>query len=125
MVKRIVSKLVPFVLALSLATGASMVASQAGEAGATRTIETTPDVDYFGFDLRSLQNISLADCSNACVADTGCKAFTYNPKVKWCFLKSDFAKAKPFAGAIAGKIVETDGSGCGSKAARHSATGFF
>ena len=71
----------------------------------SRTIQLTPDIDYFGFDLRTVQNVTVDQCSTACIGDKACKAFTYNPKVKWCFLKSDFAKSNPFPGAIAGKIV--------------------
>ncbi len=37
------------------------------------------------------------------------QGLTYNPKVKWCFLKSDFNQLYPFAGAIAGKVVELRG----------------
>ncbi|WP_026187024.1 alpha-2-macroglobulin family protein [Ensifer sp. BR816] len=72
-----------------------------------RKIEITSDADYFGFDLRTEQNVSLDECHSACIADGACKAFTYNPKVKWCFLKSDFNQLNTFKGAIAGKVVET------------------
>ncbi|MQW87117.1 alpha-2-macroglobulin family protein [Sinorhizobium saheli] len=79
----------------------------AAAAETDRRIEVTRDADYFGFDLRTEQNVSLDQCQNACVADRSCRAFTYNPKVKWCFLKSDFNQLNSFKGAIAGKIVET------------------
>lgn len=72
-----------------------------------RKVEITSDADYFGFDLRTEQNVSLEQCQVACIADPSCKAFTYNPKAKWCFLKSDFNQLNTFKGAIAGKIVET------------------
>ena len=71
-----------------------------------RHIVTTQDGDYFGFDLRTQQNVSLGDCEKICVADTSCRAFTYNPKVKWCFLKSDYNTLNTFAGAVAGKVVD-------------------
>jgi uncharacterized protein YfaS (alpha-2-macroglobulin family) len=70
-----------------------------------RTIVTSQDGDYFGFDLRSEQNVSLDQCKSTCLGDPACRAFTYNSKAKWCFLKSDFSLLKPFAGAIAGKVV--------------------
>lgn len=79
----------------------------AGAAEADRKVEVTNDADYFGFDLRTEQDVSLDECQSACIADRACKAFTYNPKVKWCFLKSDFNQLNPFKGAIAGKVVET------------------
>ena len=70
-----------------------------------RTIETTNDADYFGFDLRTVQNIGIEDCKAICLGDRQCKAFTYNVKAKWCFLKSDYSEMNPFPGAIAGRVV--------------------
>lgn len=72
-----------------------------------RDIQTIKDADFFGFDLRTEQNVSLDQCKASCIGDKSCKAFTYNPKVKWCFLKSDFKTMNAFPGAIAGRIVET------------------
>ena len=73
-----------------------------------RTIVTS-EGDYFGFDLRTEQNVTLDQCKSVCLADQSCRAFTYNTKAKWCFLKSDFAVLKPFAGAVAGKVVSVSG----------------
>jgi uncharacterized protein YfaS (alpha-2-macroglobulin family) len=70
-----------------------------------RSVVTTQNQDYFGFDLRSEQNVTLDQCKSTCLGDSACRAFTYNTKAKWCFLKSDFATLKPFNGAVAGKIV--------------------
>ena len=70
-----------------------------------RKVVTIKDADYFGFDLRTEQNVTLERCSEICVGDSDCKAFTYNTKAQWCFLKSDFDKMNPFPGAIAGKVV--------------------
>ena len=78
-------------------------------AAEARQVVTTPNSDYFGFDLRSEQNITLDQCKTTCLGDTSCRAFTYNTKAKWCFLKSDFATIKPFNGAIAGKVVNISG----------------
>ena len=72
----------------------------------SRKIVTTQNGDYFGFDLRTEQNVSLDECKTICTGDQSCKAFTYNPKVQWCFLKSDFNKLNAFPGAVAGKVVE-------------------
>ncbi len=80
-------------------------ASRAAETG--RHIVVTENSDYFGFDLRTEQDVSLAECKTVCIADSSCRAFTYNPKVKWCFLKSDYNKLNTFNGAIAGKIADT------------------
>ncbi|KGF69138.1 membrane protein [Hoeflea sp. BAL378] len=72
---------------------------------ASRRIETTENADYFGFDLRTVRDIGLKQCEAACLDDRQCKAFTYNVKAKWCFLKSDYNTINPFAGAIAGRVV--------------------
>src|SRR5690606_12280394 len=69
------------------------------------TIETRPNSDYFGFDLRTERNVTLDQCSASCIADLQCRAFTYNERAQWCFLKSDFDRLDPFPGAIAGRIV--------------------
>lgn len=73
---------------------------------ADRQVEITRDADYFGFDLRTERDLSLDQCKQVCIDDNSCRAFTYNPRVQWCFLKSDFGKVVPFNGAIAGRIVE-------------------
>lgn len=73
-----------------------------------RKIVTVKDADFFGFDLRTEQDVSLEKCQEICIADDGCKAFTYNTKAQWCFLKSDFNKMNPFPGAVAGKIVNEE-----------------
>ncbi|MBB4213806.1 hypothetical protein FHT79_000957 [Rhizobium sp. BK212] len=85
------------------------VSLPAAAADTKRDIQTIKDADFFGFDLRTEQNVSLDQCKTSCIGDKSCKAFTYNPKVKWCFLKSDFKTMNAFPGAIAGKIVETSG----------------
>ena len=71
----------------------------------SRSIETTVNADYFGFDLRTVQDIGLEECKAECLSDRLCKAFTYNVKAGWCFLKSDYNTINPFAGAIAGRVV--------------------
>ena len=55
-----------------------------------RTIERIDDADYFGFDLRTEKNVSIDECEASCIGDASCRAFTYNPKVNWCFLKSEY-----------------------------------
>jgi len=68
-------------------------------------IVLTKDADYFGYDLRTLKDVSLDTCKQACLADSACGAFTYNSSAKWCFLKSDYGQLKAEPGAIAGSIV--------------------
>ena len=91
--------------ALAAAVLVLLVAPATADAQEARRIAITENADYFGFDLRSEQNVTLDQCSSACLADSQCRAFTYNNKAKWCFLKSDFNELKPFAGATAGKVV--------------------
>lgn len=93
----------PVFVAVFLAWAFSALAAE------PRRIETTNGSDYFGFDLRSEQNVTLDQCQTSCLGDPACRAFTYNTKAKWCFLKSDFATIKPFAGAVAGKVVPVSG----------------
>ncbi|MEP3439150.1 MAG: alpha-2-macroglobulin family protein [Hoeflea sp.] len=71
----------------------------------SRRIETTENADYFGFDLRTVRDIGLDQCETACLDDQQCKAFTYNVKAGWCFLKSDYNTINPFVGAVAGRVV--------------------
>jgi alpha-2-macroglobulin len=75
-------------------------------AGETRReVVTTENADYYGFDLRAEKNLTIGECTELCLADGNCRAFTYNTRVNWCFLKSDFKEAVEVEGAIAGKIV--------------------
>src|SRR5690606_35695564 len=55
------------------------------------------------------QNVTLDQCSQSCIGDAQCRAFTYNTKAKWCFLKTDYSRLNPFPGAVAGRIVEGTG----------------
>ena len=78
-------------------------------AAAERRIEISQDGDYLGFDLRTVKNVSQSQCETACIGDNQCRAFTYNIKAQWCFLKSDHGELNAFAGAIAGKVIEVAG----------------
>lgn len=96
---------------LTMTTGMVMTGTlPANAAETTRAIVTTENADYFGFDLRTVQNVTLDQCKTQCIDDMSCRAFTYNPKVKWCFLKSDFNQLNGFPGTVAGKIALTDGA---------------
>src|SRR6478752_812139 len=89
---------------IAVSTAITFIPAVAAEP--SRKVVTIKNGDYFGFDLRTEQNVSLEQCGEICVGDTACKAFTYNPKVQWCFLKSDFNQLNAFPGAVAGKIVQ-------------------
>ena len=79
-------------------------------AAETRKVETYDNADYFGFDLRAEKNVSLDRCEAICLADTACRAFTYNRSAQWCFLKSDYNRRDRFEGAVAGRIVSASGA---------------
>jgi len=72
-----------------------------------RRIILTPNADYPGGDMSTLKNIDLPACQAACLKDTSCKAFTFNTKANWCFLKSDFAALAASPNATAGRVVTT------------------
>ncbi len=78
--------------------------AQAGDP-AGRQLVVVEGVDYFGRDLETRQDIDLEVCQAACLADARCKAYTYNRKARWCFLKSDYEDARPFPNAISGHIT--------------------
>ncbi len=42
-------------------------------------------------------NVTLKACDAACIGDDLCRAYTYNTKTKWCFLKGDAGTPAPFA----------------------------
>lgn len=71
-----------------------------------RIVQTTENADYFGFDYRTVKDISEKQCAQACVADRQCRAFTFNQAAGWCFLKEQTGELQSAQGAIAGRIVE-------------------
>ncbi len=91
----------------ALVVAAAMWASPA--TAQSQRIETKQDGDYFGFDLRTERNVTLDQCSAACLGDGQCRAFTYNGRAGWCFLKSDYSVLNSFPGAVAGRKVSDSG----------------
>ena len=79
----------------------SMGLAQAAQRTATQQVNT----DLPGFDYSIDKNVTLPNCQKACIDDDTCRAFTYNQKTKWCFLKSDVGTAAPFNGATSGTIT--------------------
>ena len=112
-------------LLLAFTTAFCLATSFSANAAETRRIETTPDSDYFGFDLRTEKNVSLDQCKSICLGDNSCLAFTYNPKVKWCFLKADFNKLNQSVGSIAGKVVTEAKAARGEDLGAAPAISFF
>lgn len=75
-------------------------------AGERRVIET-PDADYPGFDYETVKDVTLEACRSTCLEADQCRAFTYNVKAGWCFLKSDYGVLADANEAIAGRVVES------------------
>lgn len=69
-----------------------------------RAISLLPGTDLPGFDYGVIKNTTLDACSAACADDRICRAFTFNEKAKWCFLKGAAGTETAFAGATSGKI---------------------
>jgi hypothetical protein len=91
------------ILAILLAAGVPLGGAMAQE---TRVI-VTPDADYPGFDYETVKNVDLDACKASCIAGSQCRAFTYNNKARWCFLKTDFGTLTATPGATAGRLVQT------------------
>lgn len=84
--------------------GAGTPVAHKAEGGGRRLV-VVEGMDYYGQDLETRQDIDLEACQSACLADQRCQAFTYNRKARWCFLKSDYEDARPFANAVSGHIA--------------------
>ena len=91
---------VPFVAALFVILG-----SLSGAFAADRTVDLMEGVDLPGFDYSTIKDTDLDACSAACTDDKICRAFTFNEKAGWCFLKSEVAQSTPFDGATSGTIA--------------------
>jgi hypothetical protein len=75
----------------------------------------SPGADYPGNDLKTVKNTSLAACIAACTGEPQCKAFTFNTRAKWCFLKSAEAPLASIPEGIAGRIgAPTPAAGAGA-----------
>ncbi|WP_210272599.1 alpha-2-macroglobulin family protein [Chthonobacter rhizosphaerae] len=90
-------------VAQALLVGLPLFASAA--AAQERRAIVTENADYFGRDYQTLKGIDQSACEASCVADDQCRAFTYNVKARWCFLKAEFGDLKQTPGAVAGRIV--------------------
>ncbi len=85
-------------LALFVSIGFATAADQ------KRRVQLTENADYYGFDYKTVKDVTLDQCSSACINDQQCKAFTYNLAANWCFLKSDYGTLQDTDGATAGRI---------------------
>ena len=97
--RRLLAALFAFLLLAFAAAGAPALA-------AGKRVIVTPNADYSGFDMETVKNVDQAGCQTACLANGACRAFTFNTKAKWCFLKSDFGALAATPDAVAGRVVE-------------------
>ncbi|MEX0852101.1 MAG: alpha-2-macroglobulin family protein, partial [Bauldia sp.] len=91
--------IVPLLLVATLTASVSLAAE--------RRLIVTAGADYPGHDFSTLKDVDLEACRSACLADAACRAFTFNTKAGWCFLKSDFGGLAATADAVAGRVVES------------------
>ncbi|MBJ3777173.1 alpha-2-macroglobulin family protein [Acuticoccus mangrovi] len=90
-----------------LAIGATLLALAAAPAQAERTLERFAGQDLPGGDYRTLRRVPLGECESACLGDTACKAFTYNERARWCFLKNTQPTPSPYAGATSAIVRDS------------------
>lgn len=74
---------------------------------AGRRVEILERTDLPGFDSLVLRDTTREACEAACLADGICKAFTFNTRAGWCFLKSDVGPRTPFPDAVSGRVIGT------------------
>ncbi|MCI5075231.1 alpha-2-macroglobulin family protein [Oricola sp.] len=92
-------------LALSALVSSLLAVNLAAAQQDGRRAIVSQDGDYYGFDISTAKDVSLDQCQTLCLSNGSCRAFTYNAKVNWCFLKSDFGRLQPSPGSIAGRVV--------------------
>ncbi|WP_235919343.1 alpha-2-macroglobulin family protein [Aureimonas psammosilenae] len=92
---------------MSFLTALMVLAAHPGTA-AERRIVPAPQSDYVGGDYDMMRDVDRNLCETACLADTRCKAFTFNTKAKACFLKETLGELRSTPVAEAGRIVESE-----------------
>ncbi len=88
-----------------VAVSTALIFSPVTAAEPSRKVVTTQNGDYFGFDLRTEQNVSLEQCGEICVGDASARPL---PTIKGEMVlpQIGFQSAERLPGAVAGKIVE-------------------
>ncbi|MEO6396522.1 MAG: alpha-2-macroglobulin family protein [Devosia sp.] len=89
----------------SLIGAALVLALNFSAFAAERSVTLQPDTDLPGYDYSTIENTDLDSCQAACLADNICRAFTFNEKAKWCFLKGEAATPVAFDDATSGNIT--------------------
>ncbi len=101
------------------------IASWADEAQPPRRLVIIDGADFFGLDYDTLQDVTQAQCEQACLGDTRCGAFTFNRNAGWCFLKRGHGQLRAFDGAVSGRIVTGAPDAADALAMRRSELAFL
>ena len=97
--QRLVQSVGALVSALFLVVGMSAAYAQDSK------VELLKGVDLPGFDYSVVKGVDLEQCQQACTDDRICRAFTFNEKAGWCFLKGGSKDEAAFKGATSGKVT--------------------
>src|SRR5262249_19283891 len=93
-------------LAVWLEVAAFLALASTAAMAADRSVTLLKDQDLPGFDYQVNKGTTLDKCQQACLGDDLCRAFTFNSKTKWCFLKGDVPTTPTeFKGATSGTIA--------------------
>lgn len=87
-------------IGVAIVLGLTMGVSAAAEP----KVSLLENIDLPGFDYSIVKNTDLGSCQAACVDDNICRAFTFNDRSKWCFLKASAGEQTVFEGAISGRV---------------------
>ena len=91
--------------ALWLCAGLFLAFAPLAAGAAERSITLLPGTDLPGFDYRMRQGRRPSrPARRLCDDDRICRAFTFNEKAGWCFLKGDVGPETPFTGATSGRV---------------------
>jgi len=90
--------------ALWLCAGMFLAFAPLAAGAAERSVTLLPGVDLPGFDYEIRKDVSLEACKTLCEEDRVCRAFTFNEKAGWCFLKGDVGPETPFSAATSGRV---------------------
>lgn len=88
-----------------LACALTVVMGSSSAGLAESKVQLLQGVDLPGFDYAVEKGVTLEACEAACTDDRICRAFTFNQKAGWCFLKAGSAQEVSFAGATSGKVT--------------------
>ncbi|MBP7003342.1 alpha-2-macroglobulin family protein [Amaricoccus sp.] len=90
-----------------------------------RRVVAESGVDFYGGDLRSIYATTLPLCVDACLADTSCKALTFNLSASACFLKGEVGQRQPFPAAVSAQLAPQPAAVVAAAAAREADLGFL